>query len=107
MNKKDSAARQLLCAMTLQAIADYARAYDYISTHDIEEHELGVKTALNRIHEIEYFFLSEWFEFINPIPRIKGSEILELLHNGALKTNGRYISHICLHNEGEFKKRGD
>lgn len=96
MNSKDTAVRRLVCTMTLQAIADYVRAHDYISTHDIEEYEPEVKSALGRMHEIDYFFLSEWFEFLNPIPRISGTEILALLHSGALDSRDGYI----FYNEG-------
>ncbi len=78
--------RNLTSAIIVQAGKDYVRAYRYIRKHEKNDaYQKKVEAARRMISDCEQFFLSEYFETINPFPQIHGEDMIEMCRTGAVK----------------------
>lgn len=78
--------RNLTLAIIVQAGKDYVRAYRYIQKHEKNDaHKKKIEAARRMISDCEHFFLSEYFEMINPFPQIHGEDMIEMCRTGAFK----------------------
>ena len=78
--------RHLTSAIIARAVKDCVRAYRYIQKHEKNDaYREEIEDARRVISDCEHFFLSEYFEMINPFPQIYGKDIIERCRTGSFK----------------------
>lgn len=73
MNEKS--VRRLCSAVILRAIGDLSEAAMYIQAHTVDDDPLEYRNTLRRYNELRQFFLSDWFEQMNPTP-VSGTRMI-------------------------------
>lgn len=71
----DKSVRRLCSAIILRAIVDLADVAAYIQAHTLEDDPLEYRNSLRRYNELRQFFLSDWFEQMNPTP-VSGTRMI-------------------------------
>lgn len=77
--------RRLSIAIIRQAVVDYVRARNYISTYSGDDQRVQqVSHSKRTIDECERFFRSRYFELLNPYPLLTGEDIITKLQDDSI-----------------------